>query len=59
MVAGCGRDAELTVAAEGVDGEGARSRRREAGGEGSADSRRGRHGEAALTVAAACAEKRG
>ena len=59
MVAGSGRDAELTVAAEGVDGEGAPSWRREAGGEGSVDSRRGRHGEAALMAAAACAEKRG
>ena len=59
MATGSGRDAELTVAVEGVDGERVSSWRREVGGEGSADGGRGGHGEVELTVAAARAEERG
>ena len=58
MAAGSGRDAEVMVTAEVVDGEGAPSRCREADGEGSADSRRGRHVEADITAAAAHTEER-
>ena len=59
MVAGSGRDAELTIAAEGVDGDGAPSRRCEAGGQGSAYGSRDGHGEAELTAAAARTKERG
>jgi hypothetical protein len=57
MVAG--RDAELTVAMKAVYGEGAPSRRREVGREGSADGGWGGHSEAELVAAAARTEERG
>jgi hypothetical protein len=59
MAAGSGRDAVLTVAVKAVDGEGAPSRRREVGREGSTYGGRGGHGEAELMAATARVEERG
>ena len=59
MAARSGRDAEQTVSGKAIDGDGAPSRRCEAGRDGSAYGGRGTHGEAEVMAAAIGVEVRG